>query len=119
MTKEYKSLFASALLACALLPGAIGTSMAADAAAPKMADAKRAAMTGEESALATSAVDAVKAVLADDAKNVMATARGTTVTLVGWVNEPSQESAARKAASKVPGVKKVYSKLHVWSTDTH
>ena len=120
MASKLHRIAASTLIALAAGPFLL---YAGTAAANQAAISASAAATSpdpaSDKALAVAVAEALSTSLGDSAvKNVKVTASDGTVTLAGWINSPIQESQARKLASTVPGVTRVYSRLRMWSTES-
>lgn len=49
-------------------------------------------------------------------EEITVNANNGVITLGGWTQHPDQESRARAVASRVPGVSRAYSRIHLWST---
>ena len=99
-----------------LLALAAGTAMIAPSIAATDKPSMAAAPADRE--LNSAVMDALKASLNDDAAKLKVSSKKGVVTLSGWINNADLATQAREAAAKVPGAKKVYSRVRIWSTDT-
>ena len=110
MAIPFNRIAANILLACVAGTAMVGSSIAATDA-PAMASAPA------DKELNSAVMDALKASLNDDAAKLKVSSKRGVVTLSGWVNNAELSTQARVAAAKVPGAKKVYSRVRIWSTE--
>ena len=110
MAIAFHRLAANIALALAASTAMVAPSMAATAK-PAMAAAS------SDKELNTAVMDALKTSLGDDAAKLTVSSKKGVVTLRGWINNADLSTQAREAAAKVPGAKKVYSRVRIWSTD--
>jgi len=98
-----------------LLALVAGTAMAA----PSIAATHKPAMaaTPADKELNAAVMDALKTSLNDDAAKLKVSSKNGVVTLSGWTNNAKLSTQAREVAAKVPGAKKVYSRVRIWSTN--
>lgn len=99
-------LSAAGLLGCSAL-------QAGERAPAQVSNASR----PDDTALVSAVSDAIRRELDDKAKDIQVSANNGVVMLSGWADEPSDESRARAVASRVPGVVRAYSRVHLWSSD--
>ncbi|WP_041376471.1 BON domain-containing protein [Polaromonas naphthalenivorans] len=78
---------------------------------------EQAASAPGDPALAAAVTQAIHDALDYKAKDIQVAVNGGVVMLSGWANQPSDESRARAVASRVPGVMRAYSRVHLWSSD--
>ncbi|MBC7682943.1 MAG: BON domain-containing protein [Ferruginibacter sp.] len=113
MATPFKRIAAHILLAVVAGTTMVGASIAAT---DKPAMATSVAPADKE--LNTAVMDALKTSLKDDAAKLKVSSKKGVVTLSGWTNNAELSTQAREVAAKVPGAKKVYSRVRIWSTDT-
>ncbi|WP_295953791.1 BON domain-containing protein [Rhodoferax sp.] len=110
MAIQINRLAANILLAFVAGTAMVGSSMAAT-------DKPAAVATPADKELNSAVMDALKASLNDDAAKLKVSSKKGVVTLSGWINNAELSTQAREVAAKVPGAKKVYSRVRIWSTD--
>jgi osmotically-inducible protein OsmY len=103
------------LAANIVLALAAGTAMVAPSMAATDKPTMAAATADKE--FNTTVMDALKTTLGDDAAKLTVSSKKGVVTLRGWINNSDLSTQAREVAAKVPGAKKVYSRVRIWSTD--
>lgn len=104
-------LVAGGLLASAALVGCASAPEGETAPSPPSSVVKN----QSDAQLANAVLNAIRQTMGYEANDIVVTVNNGVVTLTGWANQPAQESRARMIASKVPGVVKTYSQLHLWS----
>lgn len=110
MAIKLNRLAANILLAFVAGTAMVGSSMAAT-------DKPAMAAAPADKELNSAVMDALKAALNDDAAKLKVSSKKGVVTLSGWTNNTELSTQAREVAAKVPGAKKVYSRVRVWSTE--
>lgn len=103
-------------LALAAGPLMVASSWAATATPTASASAPM-APAPSDSAVSKAVTEALNTSLGDEAQKLKVSTKKGIVTLSGWINQPDMEAQARKVASEVPGAKKVYSRIRLWSTE--
>lgn len=112
MAIKLNHLASNLLLALVAGTAMVGSSIAATDKPAAMAVAPA------DAELNSAVMDALKSSLNDDAAKLKVSSKKGVVTLSGWINNAELSTQAREVAAKVPGAKKVYSRVRIWSTDT-